>query len=132
MLKILKFSLLMLVLSVVIQQQEVKAAKSENSESHNYVWGARSQRDVHLSRQIVMDKAKTMRIISGDYEYRPKPSDLHYGKTITQIQITDQYNNGNGGYATLKDGGPSTNYAVIHLKSQRNHGYNFIIDIYGQ
>ncbi|XP_065368063.1 probable salivary secreted peptide [Calliphora vicina] len=128
-----KFKILILILILnIITNQEALAAKSENTNNHDAVWGARSQRDVHLSRQIVMDKAKTMRIISGDYEYRPKPTDLHYGKTITQIQVTDQYKNGNGGYATLKDGGPSTNYAVIHLKSQRNHGYNFIIDIYGQ
>ncbi|KAI8128492.1 putative salivary secreted peptide [Lucilia cuprina] len=108
---------------------DVLAAKSENINTHDAIWGARSQRDVHMSRQIVMDKAKTMRVISGDYEL---VICIMVRRTITQIQVTDQYKNGNGGYATLKDGGPSTNYAVIHLKSQRNHGYNFIIDIYGQ
>ncbi|TMW42696.1 hypothetical protein DOY81_012225 [Sarcophaga bullata] len=128
---LLKFNILLIICSIFTHHLSL-AAKSENTDSHNAVWGARSQRDVHLSRQIVADKAKTMRIISGDYEYRPKPGDLNFGKTITQIQVTDQYTNGNGGYAKLKDGGPSTNYAVIHLKSQRNHGYNFIIDIYGQ
>lgn len=60
-----------------------------------------------------------------------QPKDLSYDRTITRIVVTDQYDNGNGGYAKLKDGGPSTNYAIIHFKSQRNHGYNFVIDIYG-
>lgn len=68
-----KFKILLFVLVLsVLTQHESLAAKSESTEQHNFVWGARSQRDVHLSRQIVMDKAKTMRIISGDYEYRPK------------------------------------------------------------
>ncbi|XP_023308213.2 probable salivary secreted peptide [Lucilia cuprina] len=132
MLNKLKILLILIILNVLLTHKDVLAAKSENINTHDAIWGARSQRDVHMIRQIVMDKAKTMRVISGDYEFRPKPGDLHYGRTITQIQVTDQYKNGNGGYATLKDGGPSTNYAVIHLKSQRNHGYNFIIDIYGQ
>lgn len=67
-----KFILFVIILNILLQQQ-VSGAKSENTNNkHDAIWGARSQRDVHLSRQTVMDKAKTMRVISGDYEYRPK------------------------------------------------------------
>lgn len=50
---------------------------------------------------------------------------------ITFIKGTDQYVNGNGGYATLVSGGPNYNEVVLNLKSQRNHGYNFIIEMWG-
>ncbi|XP_005183788.1 probable salivary secreted peptide [Musca domestica] len=108
------------------------AAKNiENSGSHHVTFGAQSPREVHLGRYTAMERFKPVKVVEGDFVYRPKPNDLQYSRTITRIVITDQYDNGNGGYATLKDGGPSTNFAIIHLKSQRNHGYNFVIDIYG-
>lgn len=53
-------------------------------------------------------------------------------RTITQIVVTDIYTDGDGGYASLKSGGPGMDFAVIHLKSQRGHGYHFTIDFYGQ
>lgn len=46
--------------------------------------------------------------------------------------MTDIYTDGDGGYASLKSGGPGMDFAVIHLKSQRGHGYHFTIDFYGQ
>uniref|UniRef100_A0A1A9UV92 Salivary secreted peptide n=1 Tax=Glossina austeni TaxID=7395 RepID=A0A1A9UV92_GLOAU len=105
---------------------------AEEELCHNITWGAYSARAVHLSRHVVAEKAKTMRVISKDFSYRPKPGELAYERTITQIIVRDNYSNGNGGYATLKDGGPSTYFALIHLKSQRGHGFNFTIDFYGQ
>lgn len=65
-----KIIILIVLLNSLKYEAEVVAAKIENT--HDAEWGASSQRDVHLSRQIVMDKAKTMRVISGDYVYRPK------------------------------------------------------------
>lgn len=50
---------------------------------------------------------------------------------ITYIKCTDQYVNDNGGYATLLGGGVGYNDVKIHLKSQRGHGFNFIVQIYG-
>ncbi|XP_061390370.1 probable salivary secreted peptide [Musca vetustissima] len=133
--------ILFIVLSVVLACHtfSVDAAKNiqnsssdgGNGDSHHVTFGAQSPREVHLGRYTAMERYKPVKIVEGDFVYRPKPNDLQYGRTITRIVITDQYDNGNGGYATLKDGGPSTNFAIIHFKSQRNHGYNFVVDIYG-
>uniref|UniRef100_A0A1A9X4F4 Salivary secreted peptide n=1 Tax=Glossina brevipalpis TaxID=37001 RepID=A0A1A9X4F4_9MUSC len=109
-----------------------RSGSDEEVLCHNITWGARSPRDVHLSRHVIAEKAKTMRVITKDFSYQPKPGELAYERTITQIVVTDNYTNGNGGYAVLKDGGPSTYFALIHLKSQRGHGFNFTIDFYGQ
>lgn len=49
---------------------------------------------------------------------------------IHQITLQD-LKSGNGSTAQLTAGGPGFNYTKIHMKSARNHGYNFIIDIYG-
>ncbi|XP_075168513.1 putative salivary secreted peptide [Haematobia irritans] len=122
--------IIFIVLSILVYDITF-AAKSTNSLSHHVSFGAESPREVHLGRFTAMEKFKPMQIVEGKFIYSVKPNDLHYDRTITRIVVTDQYDNGNGGYATLKDGGPSTNYAVIKFKSQRNHGYNFIIDLYG-
>ncbi|XP_037933126.1 probable salivary secreted peptide [Teleopsis dalmanni] len=105
---------------------------AQNALSHNAEWGARSTRDVLLSRDIVTEKFKALRVVSYDYEFKQKPPRFSHPRTITKIVVTDQYTDGDGGYATLKSGGPSTDHVVLHLKSQRGHGYNFVIDIYGQ
>lgn len=51
--------------------------------------------------------------------------------TINQIVILDQKTGGKGGFASLISGGVGFNHSGIHLKSQRNQGIDFIIDIYG-
>lgn len=151
--KPLKFYLILL--SVLLSCQlnlSAKVDKSNENQSHHATWGARGQRDVHLGKFTITERYEPLKVISKDFEYKPKvlckiknfifkfkqfiiftqPTDVNYHRTITHIVATDQYTNGNGGYATLVDGGPSTNYAKLHLKSQRNHGFNFVIDIYGQ
>lgn len=50
--------------------------------------------------------------------------------TINYISIEDQYINGNGGYGTITDGGIGSHYVTLHFKSKRNHGFNFIVEIF--
>ncbi|XP_018804019.1 PREDICTED: probable salivary secreted peptide [Bactrocera latifrons] len=101
-------------------------------ESHNEVWGARSSGDVLIKREIVKETFKPLRVVSSDYEFRQKADSIVHPRTITQIVVTDIYTDGDGGYASLKSGGPGMDFAVIHLKSQRGHGYHFTLDFYGQ
>ena len=71
-----------------------------------------------------------MQIVTRDVKY---PAKGQMGvRNITAIYCYDQYQNGNGGYASLYAGGPGYNHTTIHLKSQRGHGFNFIIEIYGK
>ncbi|XP_017014443.2 probable salivary secreted peptide [Drosophila takahashii] len=95
--------------------------------SHSVTWGVRSYRDTHLRREIITEKSRFLRVVTRDYVFNQKK----WARTITQIVITDQVRDGNGGYAYLTAGGPQSTYAKIHLKSQRNQGFSFIIDIYG-
>ncbi|XP_037712752.1 probable salivary secreted peptide [Drosophila subpulchrella] len=95
--------------------------------SHSVTWGVRSYKDSHLRREIITEKSRFLRVVTKDYVFNQKK----LKRTITQIVITDQVRDGNGGYAYLTAGGPQSTYAKIHLKSQRNQGFSFIIDIYG-
>ncbi|XP_017077181.1 probable salivary secreted peptide [Drosophila eugracilis] len=95
--------------------------------SHSVTWGARTYRDMHLRREIITEKSKFLRVVTRDYVFNQNK----FPRTITQIVITDQVRDGNGGYAYLTAGGPQSTFAKIHLKSQRNQGFSFIIDIYG-
>lgn len=61
-----------------------------------------------------------------------KDVDMKVPGTIHFIKATDQYIDDNGGYATLDKGGPGQNEVTIHMKSKRNHGFNFIVEIYGK
>ncbi|EDX07727.1 probable salivary secreted peptide [Drosophila simulans] len=118
----MKISVILLVISL-----SAFVAASGRGRSHSITWGARSYRDMHLRREIITEKSKFLRVVTRDYVFDQKK----LARTITQIVITDQIRDGNGGYAFLTAGGPQTTYAKIHLKSQRNQGFSFIIDIYG-
>ncbi|XP_053679509.1 probable salivary secreted peptide [Anopheles nili] len=99
------------------------------SQSHNYFWGARDPRDVLLNRTIAVRSGTILQVKSIDLVY---PLKGQQGRNISAISVTDQYINGNGGYASLYAGGIGFNYTTVHLKSQRGHGYNFIVEIYGR
>ncbi|XP_067632225.1 probable salivary secreted peptide [Eurosta solidaginis] len=126
----LKFVLLLFVTLGINGNLLVKA--SQKTDIHNAIWGARTSSDVLIKREVVKKLFKPLRIVAADYEFRQTSERTAYPRTITQIVVTDQYSDGDGGYATLKSGGPGMDFAVIHLKSQRGHGYHFTIDIYGQ
>ncbi|XP_033246245.1 probable salivary secreted peptide [Drosophila miranda] len=96
--------------------------------SHSVTWGSRSFRDMHLRRDIITEKSSFLRVVTRDLIFNQNHK---LARTITQIVITDQVRDGQGGYAYLQAGGPQTTYAKIHFKSQRNKGFSFIVDIYG-
>uniref|UniRef100_A0A158N7N2 Putative salivary secreted peptide n=1 Tax=Anopheles darlingi TaxID=43151 RepID=A0A158N7N2_ANODA len=99
------------------------------SQSHNYFWGVRDPRDVLLNRTIAVRSGTILQVKSIDLVY---PLKGQQGRNISAITVLDQYINGNGGYASLYAGGVGYNYTTVHLKSQRGHGYNFIVEIYGR
>ncbi|CAD7086117.1 unnamed protein product [Hermetia illucens] len=101
-----------------------------NASARNSTWGYIGPYDSILDRAIVVKKSKWLQVVTQDYDY-PKKGVYNY-RNITGIRVTDQYTNGTGGYATLLRGGPGFRNVTIHLKSQRSHGFNFIIDVYGR
>lgn len=126
-------------------------AGAVSAQSHNVTWGAVGKHDTLLDREIVVKKSKLLQIVTEDFTY-PRKVRIFRNKiwlehmsvlsftlqgynnnyNITAIRCTDQYTNGKGGYAALLKGGPGFKEVTIHLKSQRNHGFNFIIEIYGR
>ena len=50
---------------------------------------------------------------------------------ITQIVLTYQSFHGSGAEASLISGGPGQNYATIQFKSKKDHGINFLVEVYG-
>ncbi|XP_058813648.1 probable salivary secreted peptide [Topomyia yanbarensis] len=99
------------------------------SQSHNYAWGYRGPYDVMLNRTIAIKSSSMLQVKTMDLVY---PLKGQLGRNITAINITDQYINGKGGYASLLSGGVGFNQTKIHLKSQRGNGFNFIVEIYGR
>ncbi|GLV43622.1 uncharacterized protein CBL_07051 [Carabus blaptoides fortunei] len=95
------------------------------AQSHNNQWGSQELGDRLLHREIVVKKYKFMQIVTKDVNMKV-PGTIHF------IKATDQYVNDNGGYATLLNGGIGSNEVTIHMKSKRNHGFNFIVEIYGK
>ncbi|XP_067626048.1 probable salivary secreted peptide [Eurosta solidaginis] len=103
------------------------AAKDDR---HNLILGERQEYDRLLKTKVVSSKAVVLCTKTEDYTY--KHEDIEDPATITFVGVIDQYTNGKGGYATLKRGGPDYTFITLRFTSQRNRGYHFVIDIYGQ
>ncbi|XP_036332664.1 probable salivary secreted peptide [Rhagoletis pomonella] len=97
--------------------------------SHDLILGTRIPGDQHLIRKVAFAKSAIMQKKRGDFIYEqkgvPRPA------KITYMMVKDQYTNGNGGYATLTNGGPGFDHVELHFTSQWWRGYNFVVDVYG-
>lgn len=122
------------------------------SQSNNYFWGYKGPYDVLLNRTFAIKSSTILQVKTMDLIYPLKVGspNMHLsilinskwthsvalqgqqGRNISAINITDQYINGKGGYASLLAGGIGYNNVTIHLKSQRGNGFNFIVEIYGR
>jgi hypothetical protein len=51
---------------------------------------------------------------------------------INCIEVTDQKENGTGGYTRIVSGGVGHNNVTIHFESQFTRGFSFVMKIYGQ
>lgn len=49
-------------------------AATNDASSHNVIWGVRGPRDVLLKREYLTEKAKVLRTVSKDYEFRQSVS----------------------------------------------------------
>lgn len=95
----------------------------------NSTWGYISPYDVMIHHSIRKKSSAFLQIVSENVTF-PFPNQRN-NHTITAIRLTDQVPKGKG-YAQIYAGGVGFNYTTIHLKSQRNQGYNFVLEIYGR
>ncbi|GLV43623.1 Cuticular protein 97Eb [Carabus blaptoides fortunei] len=88
----MKFVIISSLIVTVFLIQTVLAQK------HNNQWGKHGFGDKLLRREIVKEKSKFLQVVTKNVEYK-------FANNITFINATDQYVDGNGGYATLLKGG---------------------------
>ncbi|XP_046735893.1 probable salivary secreted peptide [Diprion similis] len=95
--------------------------------SHNLILGERKFGDRLLIRQAVVKSSAWLQIVKEDVTFHTLNRE-----NITQVKALDQKTNGNGAYPSITYGGPANHNVTIHFKSQRGHGINFIVEIYGR
>lgn len=69
-------------------------------------------------------------MVSKDLTYPPANSNVRM--VVTAFEVIDNYLDGYGGYAFVTSGGVGRGHVGIHLQSQRNHGFEFMIRIRGK
>lgn len=99
------------------------------NKSHNFYFGTKSLQDKLLYRTVEMKDRSFLRKLSYDLLVPPKGHTLT--EEITYIEVLDQYTDEIGGCAYLNGGGVGNKYVNLHLKSQRNQGIHFLINVYG-
>ncbi|XP_016952278.1 uncharacterized protein LOC108026090 [Drosophila biarmipes] len=76
-----------------------------------------------LHKEEIVVPRKFFRVVEKKINFQPQ---LH---KISAIVITDN-SESKGGKASLLEGGPTANFAVILFKSARNRGLNFTLEIF--
>lgn len=95
----------------------------------DYLWGEIGPHDYHLAKDTV-SKAFFVGLVQHK-KYVFKQSDNLNALTITAIKVTDKKKEGNGATAVLVAGGPGSKGATIEFTSERGHGINDLVEIWG-
>ncbi|XP_044021240.1 probable salivary secreted peptide [Aphidius gifuensis] len=99
----------------------------ESKKSNNLIVGSRVSGDRLTLQEYVYKSSSTLQIVTLEKNFT-----LAGNERITQIMALDQKTNGNGAFASLLQGGPGTNSAILRFKSQRGHSIKFEIQIYSK
>ncbi|CAG9578641.1 unnamed protein product [Danaus chrysippus] len=99
-------------------------------QSHDLAVGQATYGDVIIYRVNEYKYGFPLVVRTSILEY-PEPGQHNFAY-IRAIYIKDHYNDGNGGYPTISAGGVGQRFVKIKLKSQRSHGFNFTVTIYGR
>lgn len=100
------------------------------AQSNHFEIGEKGPNDIRLHYEIVQKSSSALQVVTKDITF--PASGTTNSNIITYIKAYDQYTNGNGGYCTLTGGGVGFQFAIFHFKSQRGHGFNFILEIWGR
>ncbi|CAH1407041.1 unnamed protein product [Nezara viridula] len=114
---------------VSVEAAVLKTEVAAGDKVHNFIYGTRSYGDRLLYHDLLNVKSKLWRVTTVDVNYPPK-GQAPLGR-IDYIEVLDQRSDGTGGYVYIKDGGIGLNFVNLHIKSQRNHGMDFVINVYG-
>ncbi|XP_023937341.1 probable salivary secreted peptide [Bicyclus anynana] len=99
-------------------------------QSHDLVLGQATYGDVVVYKVNEYKYGFPLIVRTSTIEF-PEPG-THNFAYIKSIYVKDNYIDGTGGYPTISAGGVGQRFVKIKLKSQRSHGFNFTITIYGR
>ncbi|XP_014240009.1 probable salivary secreted peptide [Cimex lectularius] len=112
----------------VLVPQPVAAVSCGQNQSHNAFFGQRQLGDRLLFTNHPKVDYKLWRVVTYDVDYKIPPTTPNY--VISYVEALDQFTDHNGGCAMLQSGGVGSDYVKLHLKSQRNHGLDFVVRVY--
>ena len=96
------------------------------AKSHHLEVGGRPFADHLLAKEHIFKSSKILRVITDTWTYSGGPY-----TNITFIKALDQKDNGDGAHAAIINGGIGRNTVTLKFKSERNHGIDFMVEIYG-
>ncbi|CAH1407044.1 unnamed protein product [Nezara viridula] len=126
---VLAISAAFLLQLVSVDAAVTNADCEKGGKSHHYFFGTRSSYDRLLYHDLINLKSKWMRVTSIDKTY-PQQGQPSLGR-ISYIEVLDQRSDGTGGCVYIRNGGIGQSSVTLHIKSQRNHGMNFVVNVYG-
>ncbi|KAG7206236.1 hypothetical protein KM043_003628 [Ampulex compressa] len=116
-----------LVMAVMATNVGFGAEAAYANKSHNLIIGARVPGDRLVLSDIVVKPSAWMKV-----QVAQKVFQIARYQRITQIKALDQKTNGNGAYASIVRGGLGHSNVTMKFKSQRGHGINFRVELYGK
>ncbi|CAH1407045.1 unnamed protein product [Nezara viridula] len=114
---------------VSVEAGVINSDCEKGNKTHNYTYGARSYYDRLLYHDLINLKSKWMRVTSIDKTY-PQQGQPSLGR-ISYIEVLDQRSDSTGGCVYIRNGGVGQSNVTLHIKSQRNHGMDFVVNVYG-
>ncbi|XP_031780578.1 probable salivary secreted peptide [Nasonia vitripennis] len=94
---------------------------------NSLIVGDREPGDHLMQREFVMKGYKWLRSVKLTKTFT---GSVH--SKITQVQLLDQNEKGNGATAAILSGGPGDNFVTVQFKSVRGHGVNYVVKLYGK
>ncbi|XP_026287825.1 probable salivary secreted peptide isoform X2 [Frankliniella occidentalis] len=99
-----------------------------DANDQSVIIGSTTWQDRLLLQETAYKESWWMMIRDADVVY-PKKNEVGY--KISCIKILDQRRDGKNGEVKVKEGGVSYNHVLLRFHSQRNHGLNYLVQVYG-
>ncbi|XP_018897694.2 probable salivary secreted peptide [Bemisia tabaci] len=97
--------------------------------NHSLILGQRRYGDSLIHTDVAKKTSKWFRIVETDIKF---PSNgAKNTKTINYLQVLDRKANGHSGWPYLTQGGIGFKNVSLHFTSERGHGFDFLIYVYG-
>lgn len=100
---------------------------TSTADPHVLIVGGRTLGDRCVYKEHIVKDSSWFRIVTHEQTYN-----ISQYERITQVRAVDKSTDGNGAIPSLRAGGPGHSFVTLRMKSQRNHGIDFDIEIYAK